>query len=65
MPIQAGPCDRYYCDYDNTQGTQAYFQGQSAVNNEMCMFIGLYYPAMTPADEQCLSGDTYGTGTVS
>ncbi len=65
MPIQAGSYILYYCDYDNTAGTQAYFQGQSAAVNEMCMFIGMYYPAMTPADEQCLSGDTYGTGTVS
>lgn len=29
------------------------------------MFIGMYYPAMTPAQEECYSGDTYGTGTVS
>jgi hypothetical protein len=29
------------------------------------MFVGLYYPAMTTAAEQCYGGDTYGTGTVS
>lgn len=65
MPIEAGSYIRYYCDYDNTQGTQDYIQGQSAEYNEMCMYIGLYYPAMNPADEQCESGDTYGTGTTS
>lgn len=63
--VPAGSHLRYYCDYDNTQGTQAYFQGQSAAKNEMCMFIGMYYPAMSTADEQCYSGDTFGTGTVS
>jgi hypothetical protein len=65
LQVPAGSHLRYYCDYDNSQGTQAYFQGQSAQKNEMCMFIGMYYPAMTTADEQCYSGDTYGTGTVS
>jgi hypothetical protein len=65
MPIAAGSHIRFYCDYDNSQGTQTYIQGPSAANNEMCMFVGLYYPAMPTADEQCYSGDTYGTGTVS
>jgi hypothetical protein len=65
MQVPAGSYIRYYCDYDNTAGTQAFFQGQSAAVNEMCMFIGMYYPAMTTADEECYSGDMYGTGTVS
>jgi hypothetical protein len=65
IPIQAGSHLRYYCDYDNTAGTQAYFQGQSAQTNEMCMFIGMYYPAMTTAQEECFNGDTYGTGMAS
>jgi hypothetical protein len=65
MQVEAGSYIRYYCDYDNTQGTQDYIQGPSAEYNEMCMYIGLYYPAMDPADEQCESGDTYGTGTTS
>jgi hypothetical protein len=63
--VAAGSHIRYYCDYDNTRGSQPYYQGQSAATNEMCMFIGLYYPAMTAADEKCANGDTYGTGTVS
>src|SRR6185312_4195319 len=40
-------------------------QGMSAANNEMCMFIGLYYPAMTEADDNCDGADEYGQGTVS
>ena len=64
VQVSAGSYIRFYCDYENTD-TQAYIQGPSASNNEMCMFVGLYYPAMTTADEQCYSGDTYGTGTVS
>jgi hypothetical protein len=65
IQIAAGSHIRYYCDYDNTQGAQPYYQGQSAATNEMCMFVGLYYPAMTAQDEECLEGDTYGTGTIS
>jgi hypothetical protein len=65
IQIPAGSHLRYYCDYDNSQGTQAYYQGQSAANNEMCMFVGLYYPAMPVSDEECYAGDTYGTGTAS
>ncbi len=65
MHARAGSHIRYYCDYDNTEGALPYYQGQSAATNEMCMFVGLYYPAMTTADEQCRSGDTYGTGTAT
>jgi hypothetical protein len=74
IPVTAGSYIRYYCDYDNTlanaspgtiTGTQPFIQGPSALDNEMCMFIGMYYPAMDTNDEQCGNGDTYGTGTVS
>ena len=46
MPIAAGTKVRFECDYDNSSGTQEYFQGPSAATNEMCMFIGAYYPDM-------------------
>jgi hypothetical protein len=46
MPIAAGSMIRFECDYDNTNGTQEYFQGPSAATNEMCMFVGAYYPDM-------------------
>ncbi len=65
ISIPAGSDIRYYCDYDNSTGTQDYIQGQSALLNEMCMFGGTYYPAMSTADEQCQHGDMYGTGTTS
>jgi hypothetical protein len=65
IQVPAGSFIRYYCDYDNAQGTQGYIQGPSAANNEMCMFVGLYYSAMPLEDEQCFGGDTYGVGTAS
>jgi hypothetical protein len=65
IQIGAGSHLRYYCDFDNRMGAQPYVQGTSATANEMCMFVGLYYPAMTKADQDCYAGDTYGTGTVS
>jgi hypothetical protein len=65
MQVSAGSYIRYYCDYDNIQGQQAYIQGQSAATNEMCMFIGLYYPAMPQSAEQCFNGDEFGTGTAT
>ncbi len=65
LSVPAGSHLRYYCDYDNTQGNQEYIQGESATNNEMCMFIGLYYPAMTEVDDYCENGDEVGTGTTS
>lgn len=46
MPIKAGSKLRFECDYDNSSGTQEYFQGPSAQTNEMCMFIGAYWPDM-------------------
>jgi hypothetical protein len=63
--VPAGSYIRYYCDYDNTLGNQEYIQGPSAANNEMCMFIGTYYPAMPLDDEECYSGDTFGSGTAT
>jgi hypothetical protein len=63
--VPAGSYVRYYCDYDNTLGNEEYVQGPSAANNEMCMFIGTYYPAMPLDDEDCYGGDTFGTGTAT
>jgi hypothetical protein len=68
MPIAAGSYIRFGCTYDNTNGTQEYFQGPSAQNNEMCMFIGTYYPRLDDSsDEFCLppKSDDFGTGTVA
>lgn len=66
MPVAAGTQLRWQCDYDNTDGTQEYFQGQSALTDEMCMFIGIYYPDMGQAADFCAQGaDMFGTGTTS
>jgi hypothetical protein len=64
MQITAGTAIRWYCDYDNTMGGSEYFQGPSALTNEMCMFTGGYYPAMDVIDEECRqSMDMFGSGT--
>ncbi len=66
MKIAAGSHIRFGCGYDNTAGTKEYFQGQSAEDNEMCMFTGLYYPALGTPEDMCLTThDTFGTGTNS
>ena len=64
MPIAAGSRIRFNCGYDNTGGTKEYFQGQSANDDEMCMFIGVYYPEIGQADDFCRADpDMFGTGT--
>jgi hypothetical protein len=66
MPIASGSRIRFECDYDNSAGTQAYYAGQSAQNNEMCMFIGTYYPEMGEQADFCMtSPDMFGTGTAT
>jgi hypothetical protein len=66
MPIKGGSRIRFECDYDNSSGTAEYFQGQSAQTNEMCMFVGLYYPEIDPIVDFCATNrDMYGTGTAT
>jgi hypothetical protein len=65
ISVPAGSHIRYQCQYDNTQGAQPFFQGDSAATNEMCMFVALYYPAMSLADDECFGGDEVGQGTAS
>ncbi len=65
MNISAGSRIRFNCHYDNRNGTKAYYQGQSAENDEMCLFSGLYYPEMGVAADFCFDGDMLGTGTKS
>jgi hypothetical protein len=66
MPIKGGSRLRFECDYDNVAGTDGYFQGPSAQTNEMCMFIGLYYPEMSEIADYCATGqDMYGSGTAT
>jgi hypothetical protein len=66
---------RTICKYQGDE--KQVIQGQDKVDNEMCMFIGYYYPPI-PADqggplfENCVQdgisggvGDSYGTGATS
>ncbi len=63
--IKGGSHLRFECDYDNSAGTQEYFQGPSAATNEMCMFIGTYYPDLGSLDDLCEAGpDMFGVGTA-
>jgi hypothetical protein len=63
LQIAAGSAIRWYCDYDNTSGASEFFQGKSAATNEMCMFIGGYYPAADNAFEECITGmNGFGVG---
>ncbi len=62
MTIGAGSTIRFECDYMNTDAAE-FIQGPSANSNEMCMFVGVYYPALEMADEFCLNGPhVFGTG---
>jgi hypothetical protein len=66
MTVKAGSLIRFECDYDNSSGTQAYFAGQSAQTNEMCMFNGVYYPDMGQLTNFCFNGaDMFGNGTAT
>jgi hypothetical protein len=65
LDVAAGSTIRFECDYMNEEPREL-IQGQSAENNEMCMFTGVYYPAMGLSDELCLSGPhNFGTGTAT
>ncbi len=66
MQIPAGSRIRFGCGYDNTRGTREYFQGQSAEDDEMCMFTGVYYPDMGLSDNFCMNEpDMFGTGKAT
>jgi len=59
---------RMVCNYRGTD--KVVLQGPDKLDNEMCMFIAYYYPAITPEEggtdfENCVKGDGYGTGTQS
>ncbi len=43
LALQAGQHIDYECNYQN-DGTTTVIQGLSAVTNEMCVFVGAYYP---------------------
>lgn len=65
MALPGGSHVRFRCDYDNAKGTQDYFQGTSAIKNEMCVFGGVYYPDMGLLVNGCSQPDQFGVGTAT
>jgi len=64
MQLKAGTRVRFKCFYKNPDD-RVYTQGQSAENDEMCMFSAVYYPEMPLADGQCRNGMAQiGQGTL-
>jgi hypothetical protein len=65
LAVGAGSRIRFSCGYTNPDPSKEYFQGQSAANDEMCMFVALYYPEMGSTVDFCrLDPDLFGTGTA-
>jgi copper type II ascorbate-dependent monooxygenase-like protein len=66
IPIAAGSAIRYRCDYDNRAGSTDFFEGPSALTNEMCMLAATYYPDQGEEVNSCFLGaDMYGTGSAN
>lgn len=64
MQLKAGTRVRFACHYKNLDD-RTYIQGQSADNDEMCMFSALYYPEMKLEENQCRTGMAQiGQGTL-
>jgi hypothetical protein len=62
LAIPAGSEFRVQCDYMNTDPVDV-FQGPNAATSEMCVFAGLYYPAVPGDFETCQDLLVTGTGT--
>jgi copper type II ascorbate-dependent monooxygenase-like protein len=52
LSITAGQAIDFHCDYSNPED-RTIVAGSSAADNEMCVFLGLYYPKMDTAAEAC------------
>jgi hypothetical protein len=66
IPVASGSALRYRCDYDNQAGTTSFFEGSSALMNEMCGFTVTYYPDQGEYTNICaLGADMFGTGTAN
>ena len=65
-PVMLAPGDSisWTCTYDNTTGMTLTF-GDSAVKNEMCIFVGRFYSAPDGNDIECQSPSPNGTGAVT
>jgi hypothetical protein len=73
MAVKAGQRIDYECNYQN-DGTTTIIQGLSAVTNEMCVFVGAYYPRDTKFEtcgttgqfsDQGSAATFIGTGTAT
>ncbi len=64
MELPAGSNIRFECDYENASDVPI-VQGLSALDDEMCMFSGFYFPALEDDDEDCVEMDQHGTGDRS
>jgi len=62
--LPKGSSIRYRCDYDNPDPSTV-VQGLSAATNEMCMFVGLYWPRQERAVDFCFDGSVTTQGTKS
>ena len=74
LQLPAGAHVRTHCNYLGDD--HDVIQGQDKTDNEMCMFVGYYYPALppdaAPLFENCVQdsvpqgvGDQYGTGAMT
>lgn len=68
VAVRRGSRIRFQCEYDNTSGSQEFFEGPSADSNEMCLLAASYYPAFDDSDVAFCSfgkgADMYGAGKV-
>jgi hypothetical protein len=64
LTIRAGSTISYTCHYDNPDAMTV-VQGPSADANEMCMFVGSYWPRADDKLEWCYDGTTGMAGTAS
>jgi hypothetical protein len=54
LAIGAGQAIEFACDFEN-EGEETIIEGPSAEANEMCMFVGAYWPRIDAAFESCVS----------
>lgn len=62
--LAAGSTITYACDFANP-GDATFQAGPSATTNEMCMFIGMYYPRLDTETELCWNGLAETKGSTS
>jgi hypothetical protein len=66
LDVPSGSRIRFRCDYSAIGDSREFVQGQSAEDDEMCIFTGLYYPAMTANEDLCMGkADMFGAGETA